>query len=103
MHALSSRAQLNLFFHSSSTSVLARHRIHGTSHLTRAQPCYGGHSVIFGRAIKNEYLALGTLFATGAATFASMGGSKQAASKPSTIEQVKEAVKLNAGSRCVFI
>jgi hypothetical protein len=32
---------------------------------------------------------------------ASMGGGKKEAAKPSTIEKAKEAVKFNAGSRCV--
>jgi hypothetical protein len=62
-----------------------------------------GASVILGRTIKNEYLALGTLAATGFAVFSSLGGSKDAApKKPTTLEQVKEVVKLNASSRCVF-
>ncbi|KIJ15320.1 hypothetical protein PAXINDRAFT_99540 [Paxillus involutus ATCC 200175] len=55
--------------------------------------------VIFGRAIKNEYLTLGTLFATGTAVFASMGGKKDAsaANKP-LAERVSEAVPIKAGS-----
>jgi F-type H+-transporting ATPase subunit k len=59
-------------------------------------------SVIFGRAIKNEYLALGTIGATIFGTMAAMGGKKEATTKPTTIEQVKEAVKFNAGSRYVY-
>jgi len=57
--------------------------------------------VILGRAIKNEYLALGTLFATAGLTMAAMGGGKKETPVPSgkaTLEQVKEAVKFNAGS-----
>ncbi len=61
------------------------------------------HSVIFGRAIKNEYLALATLGATGLLASVAMGGSKKEAAGPKpTLEQVKEAVKFNAGSRCVI-
>jgi hypothetical protein len=54
-------------------------------------------SVILGRAIKTEYLALGTLFTTVALATLSSGGSKEA--KPRTIEQIKETVKLNASSK----
>ncbi|KAJ3490769.1 hypothetical protein NLI96_g1181 [Meripilus lineatus] len=59
--------------------------------------------VILGRAIKNEYLAIGTLLGTAGLTFAAMGGSKKDAHAPSgsgkqTIAQVKESVKFNAGS-----
>ncbi|KAH7924697.1 hypothetical protein BV22DRAFT_1034842 [Leucogyrophana mollusca] len=56
--------------------------------------------VIFGRAIKTEYLTLGTLFATGAAVYGSMGGKKEApaASGKSLTERVKEAVPISAGS-----
>ncbi|TCD61816.1 hypothetical protein EIP91_007861 [Steccherinum ochraceum] len=58
--------------------------------------------VILGRAIKNEYLALGTLFATAAIAISSTGGSKKEAPAPgagkSTLEQVKNSVKFNAGS-----
>lgn len=67
---------------------------------------YSFYSVILGRAIKNEYLAIGTLLGTAGLTFAAMGGSKKDAHAPSgsgkqTIAQVKESVKFNAGSRCV--
>lgn len=60
-------------------------------------------SVIFGRAIKNEHLALGTIFSTAAIAFAASGGKKEApAPKGQTlVEKVKEAVPINAGSRCV--
>ncbi len=65
-------------------------------------------SVILGRAIKNEYLALGTLLSTAGLTFASLGGSKKDAHAPSgsgkqSIEQVKESVKFSAGSRYVAL
>ena len=53
-------------------------------------------SVILGRAIKTEYLALGTLLGTVGISM-SVGGSKDA--KPKTVEQVKESVNLNASSR----
>ena len=62
-------------------------------------------SVIFGRAIKNEHLALGTMFSTAAIAFASMSGGKKEAAAPkgqSLVEKVKEAVPINAGSRCVL-
>ncbi|KAF8970370.1 hypothetical protein BDZ97DRAFT_1791040 [Flammula alnicola] len=53
---------------------------------------------IFGRAIKNEYLAL-TVFGTtfGAAYLATRGGSK-AQAKPTTVQQAKESVPVNASS-----
>ncbi|KAG1744192.1 hypothetical protein EDB19DRAFT_1874551 [Suillus lakei] len=55
--------------------------------------------VIFGRAIKTEYLTLGTLFATGGAVFASLGGKKDSASSGKPLaERVKEAVPISAGS-----
>ncbi|KIM85805.1 hypothetical protein PILCRDRAFT_817015 [Piloderma croceum F 1598] len=59
--------------------------------------------VIFGRAIKNEYLTLATLFSVGAIGYAATsGGSKKAASASSSgktlVEKVKEAVPINAGS-----
>ncbi|KAG1839761.1 hypothetical protein DFJ58DRAFT_103244 [Suillus subalutaceus] len=54
--------------------------------------------VIFGRAIKTEYLTLGTLFATGGAVYASLGGKKDSASSSKPLaERVKEAVPINAG------
>ena len=62
-------------------------------------------SVILGRAIKNEYLALGTIFGTVGIAMLATGGKKEAAppsgSSKSTLESVKEAVKFNASSRCV--
>ena len=54
-------------------------------------------SVILGRAIKTEYLALGTLLGTVGLSMGLSGGSKDA--KPKTIEQVKESVSLNASSK----
>ncbi|RDX54645.1 hypothetical protein K466DRAFT_501894, partial [Polyporus arcularius HHB13444] len=54
--------------------------------------------VILGRAIKNEYLALGTIFGTAGLTALAMGGGKKEAAKP-TLQQVKEAVPITASSR----
>ncbi|KAI0073649.1 hypothetical protein K474DRAFT_1710540 [Panus rudis PR-1116 ss-1] len=58
---------------------------------------------IFGRAIKNEYLALGTLIGTAVLAISATGGSKKEASAPSgvkqTVEQVKESVKFDASSK----
>ena len=63
-------------------------------------------SQILGRAIKNEYLALGTILGTAGIVMASMGGSKKAApaseGKPS-IQSIKDSVKFNASSRSVSI
>ncbi|EKM56536.1 uncharacterized protein PHACADRAFT_27363 [Phanerochaete carnosa HHB-10118-sp] len=63
--------------------------------------------VIAGRAIKNEYLALGTLGLTGLIVSMAMGGSKKDKAVPAsgkqTIEQVKNAVKIDASSRCVAV
>ncbi|RXW21985.1 hypothetical protein EST38_g3876 [Candolleomyces aberdarensis] len=55
---------------------------------------------IFGRAIKNEYLALGT-FATafGGAFLATRGGEKKA--PPADVKQAKAEVPINAGSKYV--
>ncbi|KAI0635299.1 hypothetical protein C8Q77DRAFT_1107260 [Trametes polyzona] len=56
--------------------------------------------VILGRAIKNEYLALGTILGTVGLTMLATGGKKEAApaAKP-TLEQVKDSVKVNASSK----
>ncbi|KAG7092037.1 hypothetical protein E1B28_008418 [Marasmius oreades] len=54
---------------------------------------------ILGRAIKNEHLALtvlGTVF--GGAYLATRGSSSKKAEPPSTIEKIKEAIPINAGS-----
>ncbi|PPQ66000.1 hypothetical protein CVT26_010660 [Gymnopilus dilepis] len=55
---------------------------------------------IFGKAVKNEYLALGTFGLTfGSAWLATRGGNKATAqAKPQTVEQAKESVPINAGS-----
>ncbi|KAH9933900.1 uncharacterized protein B0H18DRAFT_982629 [Fomitopsis serialis] len=57
--------------------------------------------VILGRAIKSEYLAIGTLATAVGVGLLSTGGKKEAAppsSGKSAIETVKETVKFNAGS-----
>ncbi|KAI0732607.1 hypothetical protein C8Q72DRAFT_792992 [Fomitopsis betulina] len=58
--------------------------------------------VILGRAIKSEYLAIGTLAAAVGLGVFSTGGKKEAASASSgksAIETIKETVKFNASSR----
>ncbi|KAG5653574.1 hypothetical protein H0H81_012263 [Sphagnurus paluster] len=60
--------------------------------------------VIFGRAIKNEHLALG-IFTTvfGGAALAMRGDKKEKAPLAGqSLQQVKESVPINAGSRCVY-
>ncbi|KAH6906164.1 hypothetical protein BKA70DRAFT_1290889 [Coprinopsis sp. MPI-PUGE-AT-0042] len=53
---------------------------------------------VLGRAIKNEYLALGTFATTfGAAFLATRGGDKKPA--PATPQQAKAAVPINASSK----
>ncbi|EGO03546.1 hypothetical protein SERLA73DRAFT_175051 [Serpula lacrymans var. lacrymans S7.3] len=55
--------------------------------------------VIFGRAIKTEYLTLGTLFTTAAVAYGALGGKKEIPSAPKSIaERVKESVPIKAGS-----
>ncbi|KAF9254256.1 hypothetical protein L218DRAFT_886678, partial [Marasmius fiardii PR-910] len=54
---------------------------------------------ILGRAIKNEYLALSVLgTAFGGAFLATRGSSSKKAEPPSTIEKIKEAIPINAGT-----
>ncbi|EAU82935.2 hypothetical protein CC1G_12365 [Coprinopsis cinerea okayama7 len=56
---------------------------------------------ILGRAIKNEYLALGTFAsAFGLAFLSTRGGDKQA--PPTTVQQAKAEVPINAGSKYVY-
>ncbi|KAI0056591.1 hypothetical protein BV25DRAFT_1813743, partial [Artomyces pyxidatus] len=58
------------------------------------------NSAILGRAIKTEYLALGTLLSTvGLSYVAASGGSKDASAGKQTIQQVKESVKIDSGSK----
>ena len=59
-------------------------------------------SVILGRAIKNEYLALGTIFgAVGLSMLATSSGKNEAPAAKPTLEQVKDTVKIGASSKCV--
>ena len=57
-----------------------------------------------GRAVRNEYLALGTIISTAAIAFAATsGGSKDKAAKPASslqesIQQAKASVPINAKS-----
>ncbi|KAH9941239.1 uncharacterized protein BXZ73DRAFT_98453 [Epithele typhae] len=53
-------------------------------------------TVILGRAVKNEYLTLGTLFTVAAGVMLAGGGKKD--TKPPTLQQVKESVKIGASS-----
>ncbi|PAV20335.1 deoxyribose-phosphate aldolase [Pyrrhoderma noxium] len=58
---------------------------------------------VFGRAIKNEYLSLGTIITAAVVAYGSMsGGKKEAAPSGSslkeTIEKAKETIPLGAGS-----
>ncbi|KAI6142789.1 hypothetical protein BKA82DRAFT_1000145 [Pisolithus tinctorius] len=56
--------------------------------------------VIFGRAIKTEYLSVGTLVATGLLTYCSLGGKKDASAAGKTISQrVNEAAPIKAASK----
>ncbi|KAF5380158.1 hypothetical protein D9615_006143 [Tricholomella constricta] len=55
--------------------------------------------VIFGRAIKNEYLSLGILTTVfGGATLAMRGGKKDIPVAGQPLEKVKESVPIKAGS-----
>ena len=69
---------------------------------------YDLNSQVFGRAIKNEYLSLGTIITAAVVAYGSMsGGKKEAAPSGSslkeTIEKAKETIPLGAGSRYVTI
>ncbi|KAL6305988.1 hypothetical protein BKA93DRAFT_824484 [Sparassis latifolia] len=55
-------------------------------------------SVILGRAVKTEYLAIGTILGAVGLGMLSAGGKKETAAPAKTIEQVKETVKFTAGS-----
>jgi F-type H+-transporting ATPase subunit k len=59
-------------------------------------------SVILGRAIKTEYLALGTIFGTGLLSYVAKSGGKKEDKQvgPSAGKSaVEKAVPINAGSR----
>jgi F-type H+-transporting ATPase subunit k len=60
---------------------------------------------VFGRVIKNEYLALGTYAVVGGILALTSGGKKETKPAPgkTTLEKIKEAVPINAGSRCVLV
>ncbi|THH13294.1 hypothetical protein EW146_g6907 [Bondarzewia mesenterica] len=54
--------------------------------------------VILGRAIKSEYLALGTLLTTaGISYIAASGGSKE--SPKGSLQEVKDSVKIDSSSK----
>lgn len=55
--------------------------------------------VIFGRAIKTEYLTLGTLFATAATAYSAMGNKDASAASKPIAERVSEAVPINAATK----
>ncbi|KAH9896989.1 hypothetical protein C8Q73DRAFT_688018 [Cubamyces lactineus] len=55
--------------------------------------------VILGRAIKNEYLALGTIFSAVGITMLATGGKKEAPAQKPTLAQVKDSVKIDASSK----
>ncbi|PIL27633.1 hypothetical protein GSI_10785 [Ganoderma sinense ZZ0214-1] len=77
--------------------VLVRSRIPGHLWINLTPPLY---SVILGRAIKNEYLALGTIFGTvGLSMLATSGGKKEAPAAKPTLAQVKDTVKIDASSK----
>ncbi|KAJ8488853.1 hypothetical protein ONZ51_g3324 [Trametes cubensis] len=57
--------------------------------------------VILGRAIKNEYLALGTIFSAVGITMLATGGKKEAPAQKPTLAQVKDSVKIDASSKYV--
>jgi hypothetical protein len=61
------------------------------------------NSVIFGRAIKNEYIAITTLASTGLLSYvATRGGKKEgrtASSGKSTLDHAKDSVPITAESR----
>ncbi|KAF8189962.1 hypothetical protein K438DRAFT_1539082, partial [Mycena galopus ATCC 62051] len=54
---------------------------------------------ILGRAIPKEYLSMGVLGSIAGFAFYKSSGSKAAA--PKNVEAAKQAVLINAGSRCV--
>jgi len=64
-----------------------------------SNPIHGTNSQILGRAVKNEYLALG-IFTTvfGGAWLSTRGGAKAAPPKPTTVQQAKERVPVSADS-----
>lgn len=81
-------------------------RLRGTTFPLQTEPgCYTRPSstvmsyVIFGRAIKTEYLTLGTLFTTGLLAYSSMGGKKANPTGKTMSERVNEAAPIKAASK----
>ncbi|KAH7322146.1 hypothetical protein B0J17DRAFT_684404 [Rhizoctonia solani] len=64
----------------------------------------GGYYVIAGRRVANEYLALGTLFTTGAIAWgASRGGSKKQPEPESLVDKAKSAFGVGESDEEAFI
>ncbi|KAG8735451.1 hypothetical protein FRC11_003262 [Ceratobasidium sp. 423] len=64
----------------------------------------GGYYVIAGRRVANEYLALGTLFTTGAIAWgASRGGSKKKPEPENLVDKVKSALGAGESDEEAFI
>ena len=57
--------------------------------------------MILGRAVKTEFLALGTLVGTAALSYAAASGGSKEAPKTS-LQEVKDSVKIDSSSKCVF-
>ena len=66
--------------------------------LTTLRGC--SYSVVLGRAVKTEFLALGTLVGTAAVSYAAASGGSKEAPKTS-LQEVKDAVKIDSSSKCV--
>ena len=66
--------------------------------LTTLRGC--SYSVVLGRAVKTEFLALGTLVGTAALSYAAASGGSKEAPKTS-LQEVKDAVKIDSSSKCV--
>ena len=60
------------------------------------------HSQILGRAVKNEYLALAIYSTVFGGVYLATRGRSTAAPKPTTVQQAKDSVLLNADSRWEF-
>jgi hypothetical protein len=67
----------------------------------RLERSSGSNSQIFGRTVKNEYLALGVFGTTFSAAYLATRGGSKAQTKPTTVEQAKESVPVNAASSYV--
>ncbi|ETW75900.1 hypothetical protein HETIRDRAFT_106543 [Heterobasidion irregulare TC 32-1] len=64
--------------------------------LTTLRGC--SYSVVLGRAVKTEFLALGTLVGTAALSYAAASGGSKEAPKTS-LQEVKDAVKIDSSSK----